>query len=191
MNNMNPFTSELFLPEGLISPAHNHYVRKLSDMKGQFLNRNAVDLILSKEDIPLYEVYENQLPNKPGELQFGTSIVYPGKIGDEYFMTKGHFHSVLETAEVYYCLRGHGYMMMETPEGEWSVEELTPGVVLYVPPTWAHRSINVGNEKLITFFVYPGDAGHDYGTIEVKGFRKLLVEKDQKPTVIDNPKWQN
>lgn len=186
---MKPFTSLLSLPEGLMSPAHNHYLRKLSDMRHQYHDQELVEQILSKEDKILYEVYENHLPEKAGELQFGTSIVYPGKIGDEYYMTKGHFHSILETAEVYHCLNGHGYMMMETPEGDWSAEELTPGAVLYVPPRWAHRSINVGSEKLITLFVYPGNAGHDYGTIEVKGFRKLMVEKDQKPVIIDNPKW--
>jgi glucose-6-phosphate isomerase len=82
-------------------------------------------------------------------------------------------------------------MMMETPEGEWAAVELTPGKVLYVPPRWAHRSINVGKDDLITFFIYPGDAGHDYGTIEAKGFRKLMVERDGKPTIIDNPKWHD
>ncbi len=80
-------------------------------------------------------------------------------------------------------------MMMETPEGEWAAEELIPGRELYVPCRWAHRSINVGNEDLITFFVYPGDAGHDYGTIETKGFRKLMVEKNGKVEIIDNPRW--
>lgn len=104
-------------------------------------------------------------------------------------MTKGHFHVVLETAEVYYCLKGAGLMVMETPEGESSVAELVPGRVLYVLPRWAHRSVNIGKEDLATFFVYPGNAGHDYGTIEVKGFRKLLVDRDGKPTIIDNPKW--
>ena len=42
---------------------------------------------------------------------------YPGKVGDEYFMTKGHFHTILETCEVYYTLSGQGAMLMETPEG--------------------------------------------------------------------------
>ena len=44
-------------------------------------------------------------------------------------MTKGHFHSVLETAEVYYCLKGHGYMVMEATDGDWTVEELRPGLL--------------------------------------------------------------
>jgi glucose-6-phosphate isomerase len=37
--------------------------------------------------------------------------------------------------------------------------------MVYVPPHWAHRSINTGNEPLISFCVYPGDAGHNYGDI--------------------------
>ena len=44
-------------------------------------------------------------------------------------------------------------------------------------------------EPLVTFFAFRGDAGHDYGKIESKGFRKLIVEKDGQPEIIDNPKW--
>jgi glucose-6-phosphate isomerase len=106
-------------------------------------------------------------------------------------MTKGHFHTVLETAEVYYCLKGQGYMVMETPEGDWAVEELRPGRVLYVPPRWAHRSVNTGrSEDLVTFFVYPGHSGHDYGAIEQQGFRKLVIEADGRPQIVDNPRWR-
>jgi len=139
----------------------------------------------------LYEVDEVRRPEVAGELLHGISIVHPGRVGDEYFMTKGHFHAVLETAEVYYCLKGQGVMVMETPEGEWAVEELRPGRVLYVPPRWAHRSVNTDpDEDLVTFFVYPGDAGHDYGTIEEQGFRKLVLEKNGAPQVVDNPGWR-
>jgi len=56
-------------------------------------------------------------------------------------MTKGHYHTMLDTAEVYYCLHGEGFMVMEIPEGRTSVEPLSPGKVLYVPPRWAHRSV--------------------------------------------------
>jgi glucose-6-phosphate isomerase len=62
--------------------------------------------------------------------------------------------------------------------------------VLYVPPRWAHRSINTDpREDLITFFIYPGNAGHNYSTIERQGFRKLVVEQNGAPAVIDNPRW--
>jgi len=185
-----PFTFEVCIAEALLSHYNNHIQRRLSSMKGQFLDQAAYDALLAREDVLLYEVYEIKRPEVAGELLHGLSIVHPGKVGDEYYMTKGHFHTVLDTAEVYYCLKGQGLMVMETPEGEWAVEPLRPNTVLYVPPRWAHRSVNTSlTEDLVTFFVYPGHAGHDYRTIETQGFRKLVVERDGQPQIVDNPRW--
>jgi glucose-6-phosphate isomerase len=39
--------------------------------------------------------------------------------------------------------------------------------------------------------VYPGDAGHDYGSIETSGFKHLLVERKGKPEVIENPRYRS
>ncbi len=70
------------------------------------------------------------------------------------------------------------------------MEELSAGRVLYVPPRWAHRSVNISAEEdLVMFFAYPGNAGHDYGTIETQGFRKLVIDKGSGPEVVDNPRW--
>jgi glucose-6-phosphate isomerase len=81
-------------------------------------------------------------------------------------------------------------MVMENSAGV-AVEELHPGYVLYVIPGWAHRSVNTGSrEDLVTFFAYPGHAGHDYATIEQRGFRKLVLEVDGQPQVVDNPRWR-
>jgi glucose-6-phosphate isomerase len=185
-----PFTFEVSIADAILSHYDNHIQRRLSSMKGQFLDQAAYDALLASEDVLLYEVYEIRRPEVAGELLHGLSIVHPGKVGDEYYMTKGHFHTVLETAEVYYCLKGQGLMVMETPEGEWAVEPLRPNTVLYVPPRWAHRSVNTSlTEDLVTFFVYPGHAGHDYRTIETQGFRKLVVERDGQPQIVDNPRW--
>ena len=138
----------------------------------------------------VYEFFEVGVPETPGDVAYGPSITYPGKVGDEYYMTKGHFHTVLETAEVYYCLRGHGVMLMEAPEGDVEAQELTSGQAVYVPRRYAHRSINISaSEPLVTFFAFPGHAGHDYKAIETKGFRKLVVERGGKPTLINNPAW--
>jgi glucose-6-phosphate isomerase len=187
-----PFTFGVNVAEATLDQYDNHITRRLSSMKGQYFDQEMFQAMLTQEDTLLYEVYETKRPEIAGELLNGLSIVHPGRVGDEYFMTKGHFHTVLDTAEVYYCLKGQGCMVMETPEGEWSVEELRPGRVLYVPPRWAHRSVNTGQaEDLVTFFVYPGDAGHDYGAIEQQGFRKLVVEQNGKPTIIDNPRWRS
>lgn len=188
----NPFTFGISLPGGIPTEYDNHIVRRLSSMKGQYADQRSYEAMLVKEDTVLYEVYEIHRPEVSGELLHGTSIVHPGKVGDEYFMTKGHFHAVLDTAEIYYCLQGEGMMVMETPEGDWAVEELRPGKVLYVPPRWAHRSVNTSDkEDLVTFFIYPAHAGHDYGTIESQGFRKLVVERDNKPCIVDNPRLRS
>lgn len=166
--------------------------RLLSRIKSIFADSAAANEHLEKDgDTLVYEFHELGVPEHPGDLSFGMSIVYPGKIGNEYFMTKGHFHTIIDTAEVYYCLSGHGYMMLEDPEGDWRCLELLPGKTVYCPKRYAHRSINVStNEALRTFFVYRSDAGHDYGTIETKGFRNILVEKDGNPIVIKNPNWK-
>lgn len=188
----NPFTFGISLPGGIPTEYDNHIVRRLSSMKGQYADQRSYEAMLAKEDTVLYEVYEIHRPEVSGELLHGTSIVHPGKVGDEYFMTKGHFHAVLDTAEIYYCLQGEGMMVMEMPEGDWAVEELRPGKVLYVPPRWAHRSVNTSDkEELVTFFIYPAHAGHDYGTIESQGFRKLVVERDNQPCIVDNPRWRS
>ncbi|MCA9996409.1 MAG: glucose-6-phosphate isomerase [Anaerolineales bacterium] len=188
---INPFAFQIDLPSGVPTYFEHHLERKLSAMEGQFHDQSAYRQLVDAGDPILYQVYEVSRPQVAGEIINGVSILHPGKVGDEYAMTKGHFHSVLETAEIYYCLQGQGVMVMETPEGDWAIEELSPGKILYVAPRWAHRSVNTGTEDLITFFAYPGHAGHDYGTIETQGFRKLVVEQDGKPAYIDNPRWQS
>jgi glucose-6-phosphate isomerase len=176
-----PFTFTFSMPGMIPSRKDNRIQRKLSALRGQFYDQAAYEKMLSENDQLVYEVYEVRRPEVAGEMLMGISIVHPGKVGDEFFMTKGHFHSVLETAEVYYCLRGEGFMVMETPE--------TPGKVLYVPPRWAHRSVCTSRQDdLMTFFIYPANAGHDYGTIERVGFRKLVVDSENGPRIIDNPR---
>jgi mannose-6-phosphate isomerase-like protein (cupin superfamily) len=95
-----------------------HIQRQLSSLQGYFLDQTAYEAALLEGDTLVYEVYEVQRPEVAGEMLQGVSIIHPGKIGREFFMTKGHFHAVLDTAEVYYCLGGEGYMVMETPEGD-------------------------------------------------------------------------
>lgn len=185
------FTIDFNLLNGMSSKAATSK-RYLSKIKGMFADEEAAEKLIEREgDRLVYEFHEMGVPEHPGDLAYGISIVYPGKVGNEYHMTKGHFHTILDTGEVYYCLSGHGYMMLESPEGDWSCLELLPGKMVYCPKRYAHRSINVSpNEPLRTFFVFRGDAGHNYGTIEEKGYRNLLVEKDGEPIVVPNPNWK-
>ena len=90
-------------------------------------------------------------------------------------MTKGHYHAIAATSEIYLCLRGEGYMVMKTANGRFAAERMLRGRMVYVPPDWAHRSVNTGAaDPLVSFCVYPGDAGHNYGDIEKQGFPKRV-----------------
>ena len=172
-----------------LSPDRESIKRQLSNMNGMYADHQAYELLIKKDPL-IYEFYDCEVPNTEGSIAFGTSITYPGKVGNEYFMTKGHFHNILDTAEVYYCLSGCGYIMMETIRGKWETQKISAGTAVYVPGKYAHRSINTSDlEPLVTFFAFRGDAGHDYGKIETKGFRKIIVEKDGQPQIIDNPNW--
>lgn len=189
INNTNSFKLKFDLLTG-ISPGKISKKRLLSDMKGMYYDEDAFVKTVRESNPLIYEFYDLNIDQNPENLAFGTTILYPGKIGDEYYMTKGHFHDELNTAEVYYCLRGCGYLLMEDQQGRTEIQEFKPSISVYVPPGFAHRSINTSNDDpLITFFVFRADAGHDYKTIEDKGFKKLIVQKDGQPTIIDNPKW--
>jgi glucose-6-phosphate isomerase len=185
-----PFSVGWDPQDGIMDDPDNHIERFLSKVASMFADRKAADTYLKETgDVLVYEVYEKMIPHRNGELQFCTSITHPGKIGGEYFMTKGHYHARRDTAEIYYCLRGKGYMLMELATGEHVLEEMSQGRAVYVPAHYAHRTINTGNEPLISLAIYPGDAGHDYGSIETSGFKHLLVEQKGKPQVIENPKF--
>ena len=116
--------------------------RYLSQMKKMYCDTDAAEKILEKEDPLIYEFYELGCPEREGDLAFGTTILYPGQVGGEYYMTKGHFHTKLETSEVYYTLSGEGYMVMENPEGDTIEMPLSKGQAVYVPRRYAHRTVN-------------------------------------------------
>lgn len=189
MTDMTPTKFDFNTVTGLSKTA-KPIARPLSTLKGYFHDTAAFDAALSAGDPMVYEYFDMGVPETDGNVAYGTTSIKPGKIGDEYYMTKGHFHTVLDTAEVYYCLSGRGGMMMETPEGKVEWREMKTGDAVYVPGRWAHRSINISaTEPFVMFFAFPGHAGHDYGTIATKGFRKLMVERDGKPVMVDNPRW--
>ena len=189
MTMMVPFATDFDTKTGL-SNTREPIRRPLSTLKGYFHDSDAFDAAMSGGDPMVYEYFDMGIPETEGNVAYGTTVIRPGRIGDEYYMTKGHFHTVLDTAEVYYCLSGHGGMMMETPEGDVEWREMKTGTCVYVPGRWAHRSINISDsEPFVMFFAFPGHAGHDYGTIATRGFRRLLVDRGGTPTLVDNPRW--
>ena len=142
-----------------------------------------LERLIAQGDPIHYEVFEKPVPEEYGHLMFCISRLQNGLVGDEYFMTKGHYHSVLQTGEIYLCLRGSGYMVMKTKDGQFAAEEMEKGKMVYVPPFWAHRSVNTGSEPLVSFCVYNAEAGHNYGDIETDGFAKRVLRLDGIPQI--------
>ena len=190
MELLHPFGRQLDLSTGYIESADKVIRRHLSDMSGMYLDKEATKQILNDEtDRLIYEVHVVDLPEEEGQLLYSTTIIHPGCIGDEFHMTKGHFHVIRERAEVYVGLAGEGCLLLQTDEDEVRIVPMSSGTIGYVPPLWAHRTINTGTEPFVFLAVWPGDAGHDYGTIEQEGFAKCLVDMDGEPTLVDNPRW--
>ncbi|MBB3697239.1 cupin domain-containing protein [Flammeovirga yaeyamensis] len=176
-------TSGKLAGEGVITAQ-----KKLSQLENVFQDeatRKSMD-----QDQLIYEVqaYMPVEEGKEGGLYFGNSTIFPGKVNNEYFMTRGHFHTKLDTAEYYWCIQGKGALILMDEEGKTWLEEMTPGSVHYIPGKIAHRVANTGDEKLVFNACWPSEAGHDYATIEKDGFGARLMEVDGKPQLVQNKK---
>ena len=167
---------------------------RISDLGGLFTDQPAFDRLSAVRggDIA-YEVQEFRPARvAPHELVFGTSVLQPGRIGGEFFMTRGHIHARADRPEIYFCQSGRGVMHMEALHGETTPIPMTPGAIVYVPPFWIHRSVNVGAEPFITAFCYPSDAGQDYGIIDrAGGMRTLIIgDGDSGWAEAENPRYR-
>ena len=190
MNLMEPFETALDFQTGVLRPAGRIIKRHLSDMRGMYADANAERKVFESEgDRLIYEVHAVDLPEKTGLVLYCTTIIHPGRIGAEYHMTKGHFHEKRDRSELYLGLAGEGYLLLQADDGTVRGLPMARGTMAYVPPLWAHRTANTDDEPFAFLAVWPGDAGHDYGTIEQSGFAKLLVDGEQRVNLVDNPNY--
>jgi glucose-6-phosphate isomerase len=159
--------------------------RRLSEMQDAFGDARACAAILRGDDPVLYTVSTFDVYEGPGHLRCGLGVLFPGRVGEEYFLTRGHLHERREAAEIYVGLRGMGLMLMQREDGTGSTTaELTSDSFVYVPGYTAHRTVNVGDEPLIYLGIYPADAGHDYEPIRAGNFSSVVVCRDGRPAVL-------
>lgn len=180
-------------PDGRMSGGTGAKKSLIRDLAGVFADEAAfARLAADRGDDTAYAVDEFR-PGRavPQDLIFGTSTVQPGRVGEEFFMTRGHIHVKSDRPEIYFCQKGRGVLHMELPSGETRPAEMMPGTVVYVAPYWIHRSVNTGDETLVTFFCYPADSGQDYDVIARSGgMRTLIVADSAGWREAENPRYR-
>lgn len=164
--------------------------RWLSQLSDIFVSPGAYAAALQSGDQIIYLVTSFEPAEGDGQLHYGYGVLMPGKVGDEYYMTRGHLHAHRPAAEVYICLRGTGLMLLEDERtGECRSSAMTPGNAVYVPGYTAHRTVNTGPDPLVYWGVYPYNAGHDYQAIQANNFQQVVVCQDGQPIVMSRSEY--
>ena len=173
---------------GAVTPSTGAYTKRLSEFRNVYRDDKALDDLMAAEgDLVTYKVVEYRAEG--ADIFFGTTTMMPGRVGDEYFMTRGHYHARLDRGEIYYTQSGQGMLILQSRDGKTREVEMKPGVCAFIPPDWAHRSINTGKTPLVFVWCCNQDAGHDYAEIATKGMRRLVVENNGAAICIPNPKF--
>ena len=157
---ISPTQISVDLSNGKLIPSGPKLIRRLSDLKGCFKNEDAWKKEVDQEDQIVYQVISSIVPESARELPQSITTIYPGNCGGELYMTKGHQHPDPQ-GEIYFGLEGSGgIIMFDGKQSSWI--EIAAGKIGYIPPGWAHRSVNTGDDAYKFLAVYPGSAGHDY-----------------------------
>lgn len=176
MKYVEPSSHLIDVVRGEIVGASGRYEKRLKDLTGLYADETAfASSLLTNAESVVYEVTDQRPVAEVSDLIFGVTCMQPGKIGDEFYMTRGHIHARSNRPETYYGEGGEGVMLLESPEGDIRILEVHPKTMCYVPPMWIHRSINTGIEPLVMSFCYPCDSGQDYQVIERSGGMKSRI----------------
>jgi glucose-6-phosphate isomerase len=159
-------------------------MKTLEQMQGLFHSCNDLERMDLNTIVYRVHWYAPVPEGTPGGLFWGTTVIEPGRVGDEYFMTSGHFHVERNRAEYYSCIVGRGMViMMDTARRTWA-EAMASGSVHYIPGNVAHRVANTGQTPLKFVACWPSDAGHNYEVIRQKGFGARLFACNGEPVLV-------
>jgi len=159
-------------------------LKRLRDLKDLFYDTRSWRETAADTVVYRIRWWEPALEGTEGGLFWGTTTIEPGRIGDEYFMTHGHYHRRRNRAEIYSTITGTGMLLMAEPGSPVRMEAMTAGSTHYIRGEVAHRVANIGRKPLVFVACWPSDAGHDYGTILTEGFGAHLVCRNGVPTLM-------
>lgn len=152
--------------------------KRVGDLVGYWYDEDALRQMDSSQPLYTTQTWMPEDEATEGALAWGNTTLYAGKVGDEYFMTRGHWHRKRERGELVVCVTGRGALLLMNERRETRMETLAPGSTHYVPGHTAHRTINTGTDPLLFLCAWSADCGHDYEEILERGFSSLLLERD-------------
>jgi glucose-6-phosphate isomerase len=157
---------------------------KLSHLKSYFKNEEVRSKMEMENNRVVYTVYRVETPSKVGELLFCLTVIEPGEVDGELFMTRGHYHLDEDCAEVYLGVKGKGVILMQKFEMT-KVIEMNPNFIVYIPGGWGHRSINISlSEPFVFFSVWPAHSGYDYKKILKYPFTSRVYYREDKYVIM-------
>ncbi len=179
---LEPLRITFDVPSGVVAPSGPVLTRRMSDLEGLFRDQDAWRTGL-QEDAVVYTVTSSPVPEVARELPQSITTIMPGDCAGEFYMTKGHQHPDPQ-GEIYLGLEGVGGLLMyDGNRHRWV--DMAPGVIGYIPPGWAHRSVNTGDHPYKFLAVYPGSAGHDYGWVLEHGLGARAVRNGGAVELVD------
>ena len=172
-------------------PGGKTILRRLSDVGDIFGDAVEVARLLRQGNPLIYEFVDLRQALPDSRLSFGLTVIQPGEVAGEYYMTRGHFHAQdLDGDELYLGVSGIGRLQLQSRQGEGLVMDLKPGGMVYTPQAWAHRTINVGTEPLVFFSIWPSSTAYDYEEITRRGgFPRRAVQQNGQATWVQNAEF--
>ncbi len=143
-------------------------VIKLSDMEGYFADKDAYQRMLKKNPT-VYKVYRKIING----IELSLTILHPGKVGKQHFMTRGHYH-LKPYLELMMLLKGKG-IFVEKKGKKIIKTNLEKNKVYVLLPDYAHRTVNTGNKEMEFITVQKAGAGHNYKKFKKEAMEKIIV----------------
>ncbi len=159
-------------------------VKTLGQLPGIFQDESAWRTMNPATEVYRVQFWKPVPDGTLGGLFWGTTVLRPGRVGEEYFMTHGHYHHIRDRAEFYATVKGVGALLLMDENGHTRSQSMTPGTVHYIPGNVAHRAVNTGDEPLVFLASWPSDAGYDYAGIRATGFSRRMVVRNGAPCLV-------
>src|SRR5882762_7077043 len=163
------------------------FCRTIGQMGGVFRDQEAWSAMDPNQAVYRFQSFQPVAEGVIGGLFWGTTFVEPGLVGDEYFMTKGHFHRLRDRSEYYVTSTGEGGLILMDEKRKGRFEVMRPGSIHYIPAGNAHRVANTGSRVLSFVACWPSDAGHDYESVLKDGFSARLRRVQGSARLVDEP----